>query len=247
MPSLGDFGLNTSVNPVGDAPTEDRAACLFVKRIAEMRRPARYCFSHVADPLPPPPPPHSTGDREAQLNLRKQRLQLGELEQYESPRRTDRAEWEFESEEALKGTQSLIDSLGENNPILRDLLDGVIEEINSAAVGRRLMQRPQYTTKLTDAAVTHELMKFYPYGIPGVTVGSCEALCEALLTSENSTDTEQCHAFAFVRGAPFSVVDLTGRCFLLQNAGACKINDFAIGLFTRCALDNLTQSISHPS
>ena len=40
-------------------------------------------------------------------------------------------------------------------------------------------------------------------------------------------------AFGFKRAAPFSYVDKTGWCYLLQNAGACKIADFGVELFTR--------------
>ena len=124
---------------------------------------------------------------------------------------------------ALKGTDALIDGLGENNPILKDLLKGVKEELlraeieavpdvtaintgnaaagageapsvtasgtssfasttsagtsssNSYGYGRRLLQRVEYNTRMTDALITHELMRFYGKGgIPAITAGSCE-------------------------------------------------------------------------
>ena len=93
--------------------------------------------------------------------------------------------------------EALIDALGENNPILRDLLQTAKQEIYlagtenarlgtprptrayaaattsppaAAATGRRLMQRKEYNVRMTDALITAEIMEFYGKGgIPGVT------------------------------------------------------------------------------
>ena len=146
-------------------------------------------------------------------SLRAQRERLGDLEKYEEPRRTDRAQFAVDKSGALDGTRALISSLGETNPVLRDLLNTAMEEIQGAAItfdtatvdtatvdtptasstptatasasatsagsssgsgyGRRLMQRIEYNTYMTDVLVTHELMEFYGKGgIPGVTIGS---------------------------------------------------------------------------
>lgn len=174
LPRLADFGLDLGVDAVEGAPMEERASCLFVRRIAEERRRASSCFSHIAYPYPPPPAPKVVTDASAEWSLRQQRERLGDLERYEAPRKTDAAQWAFDSSGALEGTKALLTGLGENNPILKGLLDNAVEEI--VASGRRLMQRPEYNTRMTDALITHEIMTFYGKGgIPGVTVGSCQA------------------------------------------------------------------------
>ena len=100
--------------------------------------------------------------------------------------------------------------------------------------GRRLMQRKEYNVRMTDALITAEIMTFYGSGgIPGVTSFSCEALCEATAQVDDAHPTARCRAFAFKRASPFSYVDQTGWCYLLQNAGACKIEDFGVELYTR--------------
>ena len=156
---------------------EERASCLFVRRIAEERRRASSCFSHIAYPYPPPPAPKVVTDASAEWSLRQQRERLGDLERYAEPRKTDTAQWAFDSAGALEGTKAMLASLGETNPILQGLLNTATDEItNAAALGRRLMQRPEYNTRMTDALITHEIMTFYGKGgIPGVTVGSCQA------------------------------------------------------------------------
>ena len=53
LPRLADFGLDLGVDAVEGAPMEERASCLFVRRIAEERRRASACFSRVASPDPP--------------------------------------------------------------------------------------------------------------------------------------------------------------------------------------------------
>ena len=59
LPRLADFGLDLGVDAVEGAPMEERASCLFVRRIAEERRRASACFSRVATPFPPYEPHHS--------------------------------------------------------------------------------------------------------------------------------------------------------------------------------------------
>ena len=49
---------------------------------------------------------------------------------------------------------------------------------------------------MTDVLITHEIMTFYGIGgIPGVTSGSCEALCEATKEDEDAKRTDECQAF----------------------------------------------------
>jgi hypothetical protein len=123
----------------------------------------------------------SSKARSAELSLREQRGRLGDLEQYAEPRRTDRAEWDVQTKGAIDGTQALIDSLGENDPILRAMLQDTLAEIQAAGqsggTGRRLLERSSYEIKMTDALVNDELVNsFGRDGIPGVTFGSCEVI-----------------------------------------------------------------------
>lgn len=71
-------------------------------------------------------------DTAAASSLRRQRERLGDLEAYAAPRKTDRAQWEEDTTNALLGTEALIDALGENNPILRDMLATAKQEIYTA-------------------------------------------------------------------------------------------------------------------
>lgn len=156
---------------------EERASCLFVRRIAEERRRASSCFSRVAAPFPPPPPPQVVAEASGAASQRAQRERLGDLENYEVPRKTDSAEWAFDKSGAIDGTKALIASLGETNPVLKGMLHTAMDEIETAS-GRRLMQRIEYQTQMTDVLVTHELMEFYGKGgIPGLSMGSCQANC----------------------------------------------------------------------
>jgi len=164
---------------VRGAITEERVSCLFVRRVAEERRRASSCFSGVAAPFPPPPAPKTTTDALAQQSLLALRERLGDLEQYAAPRKTDSAQWSVDTAGAIEGTQALLDALGENNPILQGLLSTALDEIREAG-GRRLLQRTEYNALMTDVLISHELMTFYGKGgIPGVTVGSCQARSRA--------------------------------------------------------------------
>ena len=272
--------MNTDA--VKGAESEERASCLFARRVLDEKRRASACFARIAYPYPPPPPERLEAATTEAASLRRQRERLGDLEAYPEPRLTDEKQWAQDSSNALKGTNALIDGLGENNPILRSLLKGVKEELlraeieavpdptavntgnaaagageapsitasatssfatttsagtsssNSYGYGRRLLQRVEYNTRMTDALITHELMQFYGKGgIPGITAGSCEALCEATKQDTNASRTDECNAFAFKRAMPFSYVDQTGWCYLLQHSGACKIEDFGVELYTR--------------
>ena len=186
-------------------------------------------------------PPHQSNasSTTAAASLRRQRERLGDLENYEAPRKTDRQQWEFDTAGAIGGTDALLDAMGENNPILQDLLKTAKDEI-VRATGRRLMQRIEYNTKMTDVLITHEIMTFYGTrftleptfirivqpalfflrpgvgGIPGISSGSCEALCEATKQDNDAKRTDECNAFAFKRAMPHSFVDQTGWCYLLQ-------------------------------
>ena len=157
-------------------------------------------------------------DTAAAASLWRQRERLGDLESYQAPRKTDSAQWEEDTAGALAGTEALLDALGESNPILQDLLKTAKDEIYTAGLeGRRLMQRKEYNVRMTDSLITAEIMEFYGKGgIPGVTVASCEALCEATAQVDTAKPSERCRAFAHKRAAPFSYVDKTGWCYLLQ-------------------------------
>ena len=52
LPRLSDFGLNLTTDAVVGAITEERAACLFVRRVLEGRMRASRCFAHIASPSP---------------------------------------------------------------------------------------------------------------------------------------------------------------------------------------------------
>jgi hypothetical protein len=102
------------------------------------------------------------------------------------------------------------------------------------------------------------MTKYGKEGLPGIDLAGCEALCEGVSVSPNRTDATECRALAFKRRDPRSITDLSGRCFLLQvrptchcpepahyrthtcaylccsqNAGTCKVEDFASELYTR--------------
>ena len=87
---------------------------------------------------------------------------------------------------------------------------------------------------MTDELITAEIMEFYGKGgIPGVT----QAFVRGALRGDGAAGLcaprRHLPAFAFKRAAPFSYVDRTGWCYLLKSAGACKIEDFGVELYTR--------------
>jgi hypothetical protein len=176
--------------------------------VLEERRRASSCFSHIAYPYPPPPAPKLTSDASVAQSLLALRERLGDLEQYIEPRRTDSAQWEVDTTGAIEGTEALLDALGENNPILQDLLSTAMDEIRAAGTGRRLMQRKEYNTRMTDVLITHEIMTFYGSGgIPGVSYGSCEALCEATKQDGRAKQTDQCSML--IRFKPSTILRTT--------------------------------------
>ncbi len=130
-----------------------------------------------------PPPATNVSSTLVAESLRRQRERLGDLQVYPEPLKTDEALWEFDMGQALQRTQTMIDQLGETNPILRTMLENAKQEIKESNIdgsnaentyyGRRLLQRMEYNTRVTDELITHELMAFYGKGgIPGVTIGS---------------------------------------------------------------------------
>jgi len=246
LPRLSDYGLDITTDAVNGAETEERASCVFARRILDEKRRASACFAQVAFPYPPPPPDTLVSDTVDQSSLWKQRERLGDLEAYPEPRKTDVAQWTEDTAGAIKGTESLLDALGQSNPILKELLKNARDEIITAG-GRRLMQRSAYSTRMVEVLITHEIMTSYGKGgIPGLTSGSCEALCEASSQIEGSKSTDICKAFAFKRAMPFSYVDKTGWCYLLQNSGACSIQDFGVELYTRQIESERQCSVSAP-
>ena len=219
-----------------NAPYEERASCLFVRRVLDEQRKASACFSAVASPYPPPPPPSNLKDRHAALREYENRLNLGEQDRYAAPRATDEDQYNADFSAAIERSRAMISQLGETNPVLRTLLQGAVSELleSSATSGRRLMQRPEYQTMVTEVLSTHPIMTAYGKdGIPGVTRGSCAALCEAVTQDDNVTDTSTCRAYGFRRSDPFSKTQFGGFCYLLQNAGACRPADFGTELYLR--------------
>eukprot|EP00966_Prymnesium_polylepis_P221918 5134108-Prymnesium_polylepis.1 len=59
LPTLSAFGLDTGREAIANAHSEERASCLFVRRILDTMRQASHCFSSVSQPSPPPPPPNN--------------------------------------------------------------------------------------------------------------------------------------------------------------------------------------------
>ena len=147
---------------------------MFVRRILDEKRRATACFARIAYPYPTPPPATNVTSTLAAESLRRQRERLGDLEVYPEPRKTDEALWEFDTQQAMERTQAMIDSLGEAQPILRTMLENAKQEIQESNVdpantdntyyGRRLMQRVEYNTRVTDVLITHEIMQFYGKG-----------------------------------------------------------------------------------
>lgn len=152
----------------------------------------------------------------------------------------------------------LSQSINEMESSIVRVSDGSVDP--SEYYGRRLMQRQnEYAKYMNDVLVDHPIMtKYGKEGLPGIDLQGCEALCEGISVSPNQTDASECRALAFKRRDPRSGTDFTGRCFLLQvrthrhcpepahcrtltdcfvshkqNAGTCKVEDFASELYTR--------------
>jgi len=53
LPRLTDYGLDITTDAVDGAETEERASCLFAKRVLDEKRRASACFAHIAYPNPP--------------------------------------------------------------------------------------------------------------------------------------------------------------------------------------------------
>jgi hypothetical protein len=251
-PAFFGGGLDLERENADSTFTEDRAACVFTKRLTEKRKPASNCFASILPPSPPPPPPSTVKSAMDALDANRQRFVRGDKAAYEPGILSENDEYLRELDETAAATQALIGQLGENNPILKRIMNGAVTEMRSAAsqaelssaaaatvtdsgtYGRRLMVRQfDYATSMADALISHPIMDQLKTGIPGVTNGVCESLCEAINVDTNITDSTNCRAFAHKRSNPFSLTDLSGRCFLLKSAGSCKPEDFAAGLLTR--------------
>jgi hypothetical protein len=260
LPTLASAGLDTGREAIANAHSEERASCLFVRRILDTMRQASHCFSSVSQPSPPPPPPNNdikSANTAIQRNLDRQSGRGGERfadgRFYNAPQSTDEEEVVTRAQNALVSVKEQIKEIGEAQPILRSILDGAIQELEDTAAsgsgvtptstttgasytGRRLLVRREYVHTISGALSTHPVQGAVGiYGIPGVTQLSCEALCEAATRDVDTvtSPTDACYAYAFRRDYPFSKTDLTGHCWLLQNAGACKSEDFGTELFTR--------------
>lgn len=236
LPSPEFAGPAVAREKIGAAPHEDRSACVFAKRLLDVRRKASACFSAVASPNPPPPPFSETASRTESLDLYRQRLARGEGEPYSKPTPTEDELYNEHSSDAMVRVEELIRELGQNQPILKSVLDSAVDELRQAVgQGRRLMTREtDYVTTIRSALSTSDVQKAVGmHGIPGLTGMSCESLCEAVSRDTNPTNTDSCSAYAFRRDDPDSATDFTGHCWLLTSAGACKPVDFATALWTR--------------
>lgn len=230
------------------AIVEYRSACVFVKRIVEKRRRIKSCFERVISPSPPPPPP-TGGVESAQWAIEQEenRRINGDDAVYSAGSPDEGTMYVNEVKDGISETQAIISQLGNSNPILREFLGQAIGEMESSVIrvsdgtvkpsdyyGRRLMQRQfDYTPYMSDAIVDHPLMTKFKEGLPGIDRAGCQALCEGISITSNQTDKTECRALAFRRAYPTSTTDFTGRCYLLQNSGACKVADFASQLYTR--------------
>ena len=252
IPTADFFGLDTERENADATETEYRSSCVFVKRITEKRKKARDCFSATLSPSPPPPPPSEEKSAQQALTDARERRIRGEGGAYSAGALGEEDEYVRELDEQISTTNGMISQLGENDPILRNILAGVVRQMETSRIqaqdsaaarqtvvttettGRRLMQRMfSYASSMADALIDHPIMRQFKTGISGVNIAACEALCEAISVDTNITDATECRAFAHKRDNPFSLTDLTGRCFLLKAAGACKPEDFAAGLYTR--------------
>ena len=216
-----------------------RAACVFAKRIVEKRRRVKSCFSSVINPSPPPPPPAGgIASAQAAVELEEDRRINGEDSVYSEEPPDGAQQLANELRVSVDETEALIQRLGDNQPVLREFLTQAIGEMQNSITrvsdgstkasdyyGRRLMQRDlDYDSHMDHAIVDHPIMTTYGrQGLPGVTRGDCQALCEGVTFDSNRTDATQCHALAFKRADPRSLTDFTGRCYLLTGSGACKV------------------------
>jgi len=204
---------------------------------SDFMKQASHCFSSVSEPSPPPPPPNGgiKSATEAILhNIERQtngeRFVDGRF--YNRPQDTEDVQAATRAENALMSVREQMKEIGEANPILRSILTKAIEELEETTSnrkleysGRRLLVRREYVHTISAALSTYAVQSAVGIqGIPGVTQLSCEALCEAAAhdIDTKAAPTDACHAYAFRRDDPFSITDLTGHCWLLQNAGACK-------------------------
>ena len=208
MPNAAFFGLDLSAEALDGALEEERASCVVAKRVSAGRMRAAGCFAQVANPMPPPPPPSEDAAASARLAAWAERLNNNVVNgTYETPTPSDEQQWLDKTAGARAGTQAIIDSLRDANPVLRGILQDTLEELASAGAGaaqpvqaatnmdrataagynegRRLLQREAQRLHVEDLLVTHPVMATSGMaGIPGITSGACEALCEALRMKE---------------------------------------------------------------
>ena len=255
LPLPEQFGSEQIRAESGAGPTELRAACLFAKRLLDERRKASNCFASVGRPSPPPPPAGlDISSRAGQIFDQREQMARGEDDVAAAPQTPDPELLATEASNAIVEVRELITELGEAQPILRSLLKGAVNELESTIIaggggtsdatagtptvevdnGRRLMVRKDYSEWMTDWLSDHPVQRIMNgQGIPGLTSFSCEALCAAVSSDQNTTETQNCRAYAFRRSYPFSKTDLTGRCWILRALGACTPSDFGAELYLR--------------
>ena len=151
-----------------------------------------------------------------------------------APRKTDRAKWNADTSNAIAKTQALIDSLGENDPILRAMLRDAIGEMEAAGPqGRRLLERNDYEIKMTDALIHDDLVDEYGRdGIPGL------PWARVRHSAKHRARTPTAPTSASAARTPSSDKILTPTPTSRAAAGCCstparKTADFGIELYTR--------------
>ena len=210
-------------------------------RAASLTRSAGGTCAHR---LPPPPPPVTIA-RHRGRGQPVAAADLGDLEAYEAPRKTDRAQWADDTSAAMLGTEALIDALGEQ-PHSRHAqaaggdLRGGIERGRRPGSRRRLRRRdhgpparhPQGVQRAHDRRADHRRDRVLRQGWhPGRDRRLVRALCGPR-RGWTRAPTAIARPTLQARRA-LSYVDKTGWCYLLQNAGACKMEDFGVELYTR--------------
>ena len=262
MPTAEFFGIEEGLererNPDTNSTTESRAACVYIKRVVDMRRRARSCFAKLMPPLPPPPPPlNGISSAQTEIDHSETERVAGFRDVHPAAIPVDQDAYVLEANAALADTRALIATLGNNNPILRGFLGTAVSDLETevartresaaarptvtasgnyepSTAGRRLLERDmEFPAHMEDALVQHPIQTRFRAGIPGVSRAACEALCEALAVTANNTDPERCNAFGFFRQNPFSLTDTVGRCYLLTSAGGCETSDFGAMLWSR--------------
>ena len=197
----------------------------------------------MAPPSPPPPPADAARTATERNDEWRQRVRAGDTGTADAPVADDATALYAAEFGARAEVAERIASLAQDNPALRGVLEGALEdyrkEVAAAAgtgtgTGRRLFQRQVVDAALHTNRVDSELMAFGP--IVGIDLAACGTLCEALRRDDRAVDANpdtECAAFAFRRLDPTDDTDAAVECHLLKSTGLCAPIDFAATLFSR--------------